>query len=282
MTGYGRASTRSGALLAEAEARSVNGRYLAVRCRLSGDLARLEPRLEALVRKRVRRGNVDLTVRWRADRSAQPPRIDRKVLAVYRQAFAGLGGGDPAVLLTLPGVVRTETPEPSETAVERVALGAAKAAIEQMGLARAGEGRRLRRALQRELTVLRRVTAAVRRLVPGAVRASQAQLRKRVGALLDGRPLSADDPALLREVAVLADRGDVTEELDRLHSHLTALAAALDAREPVGRRLDFLLQEVVREINTIGSKCSDARITAQVVTAKTAAERLREQAANIE
>jgi len=87
---------------------------------------------------------------------------------------------------------------------------------------------------------------------------------------------------LLREVAVLADRGDVTEELDRLESHLSALGAALEAQEPVGRRLDFLLQEVVREINTLGSKSSDARITEQVVRAKTAAERLREQAANIE
>jgi uncharacterized protein (TIGR00255 family) len=282
MTGYGRASVRRGALAAEAEARSVNGRYLAVRCRLPGELSRLEPRLEALVRRRVQRGSVDVSVRWHAERSARPPRIDKQVLKVYRDALAGLGGGDPAALLTLPGVVRSDVPEPSEAAVDRVALAAAKAALERLAAARASEGRRLRAALVRELGALRRVTAALRRLLPAAVRAGQAQLARRLAALLDGRALSADDPVLLREVAVLADRGDVTEELDRLESHLSALGAALEAQEPVGRRLDFLLQEVVREINTLGSKSSDARITEQVVRAKTAAERLREQAANIE
>jgi uncharacterized protein (TIGR00255 family) len=282
MTGYGRASSRRGALLAEAEARSVNGRYLTVRCRVPGELSRLEPRLEALVRRRVRRGSVDVSVRWRADRGLRPPRIDKQLLKVYRGTLESLGGGDPSVLLTLPGVIRTDAPEPSEASVDRVALGAAKAAIERMGVARGAEGRRLRTALARELTVLRRVTRAVRKLVPRAVRSSQAQLEKRLAVLLEGHSLPADDPTLAREVAVLADRGDVTEELDRLESHLTALTAALDLAEPVGRRLDFLLQEVGREINTIGSKSSDARITEQVVRAKTAAERLREQAANIE
>ncbi|MHC5212627.1 MAG: YicC/YloC family endoribonuclease, partial [Planctomycetota bacterium] len=174
MTGYGRASSRRGALLAEAEARSVNGRYLTVRCRVPGELSRLEPRLEALVRRRVRRGSVDVSVRWRADRGRRPPRIDKQLLKVYRGTLESLGGGDPSVLLTLPGVIRTDAPEPSEASVDRVALGAAKAAIERMGVARGAEGRRLRTALARELTVLRRVTRAVRKLVPRAVRSSQA------------------------------------------------------------------------------------------------------------
>jgi uncharacterized protein (TIGR00255 family) len=282
MTGYGRASARRGALLAEAEARSVNGRFLAVRCRVPGELTRLEPRLEALVRKSVQRGTVDVSVRVRADRVARAPRIDKRALAIYRSALSGLGGGDPALLLTLPGVVSTAAPEPSEAAVDRLALEAARAAIGKLAEARAAEGRRLRTALARELTALRRVVAAVRKLLPAAVAGQHQQLARRLSALLDGRPIAADDPTLLRELALLADRSDVTEELDRLQSHLAALAVALDAREPVGRRLDFLLQEVGREINTLGSKCSDVRITAQVVAAKTAAERLREQAANIE
>jgi uncharacterized protein (TIGR00255 family) len=282
MTGYGRASTSRGALRAEAEARSVNGRFLSVRCRVSGGLARLEPRLEALVRRCVQRGSVDVSLRVHSDTATRLPRIDRKVLRMYHDALSGLGGGDPAMLLTLPGVVSTTTPAPSETAVDRIALGVAKAAIERMTAARAGEGRRLRSAIARELSAVRRTVSAIGRLVPKAVSAQQKQLAKRLSVLLDGRSLAADDPALLREVAVLADRGDVTEELDRLESHLDALATTLDSKQPVGRRLDFLLQEVVREINTIGSKSSDARITAQVVRAKTAAERLREQAANIE
>jgi uncharacterized protein (TIGR00255 family) len=148
------------------------------------------------------------------------------------------------------------------------------------------EGGRLASALRRELAALRRRAAAARRLAPAAVQAHHEALRERLGKLLarhggEAAP-RADDPALLREVALLADRHDVTEELDRLDSHLAALAEALDAAALVGRQLDFLLQEVGREVNTVGSKASDARITARIVQAKTAVERIREQAANVE
>jgi uncharacterized protein (TIGR00255 family) len=116
------------------------------------------------------------------------------------------------------------------------------------------------------------------------VRAHHAALRRRLELLLEGRqtPTGDDDPTLARELALLADRSDVTEELDRLASHLESLAEALDAGGAVGRRLDFLLQEVGREVNTIGGKSSDVRIAERVVRCKSSVEKLREQAANIE
>jgi uncharacterized protein (TIGR00255 family) len=282
MTGYGRASSRRGALSAEAEARSVNGRFLQVRCRVPSELLRLEARLEALVRKSAERGTVDVLVRLRADRAASLPRVNHKVLGVYRKALVEAGGGDAGLLLSLPGVIRLDEEQVSETAMESLVLAVAGAAVEQMRRSRLAEGSRLKRSLLRELSALRRHGAALRRLAPEAVRQFQANLRRRLDGLLAGAGVPADDPSLLREVALLASRTDVTEELDRLESHIDALAAALDAKEPVGRSLDFVLQEIGREVNTVGSKCADARAAARVVGMKTCVERLREQAANIE
>jgi uncharacterized protein (TIGR00255 family) len=282
MTGYGRAQRRSGTLTAQAEARSVNGRWLQVRCRLPGELARLEPRLEALVKSSLARGTVDLHLRLETDRKRSLPRIDVRVLGHYRRALSQLGGGEPALLLSLPGVVTWGEDGPREADVDKVAIGAATAAVARLTAARRAEGRRLTAALRRELSLLARLLAAVRRRVPQAVAQQQQNLRRRLAALLEGRPLAPDDPGLQRELALLADRSDISEELDRLDSHLAALSSALGNDRPAGRELDFLLQEVGREVNTLGAKCSDARIVEQVIQAKAAVERLREQAANLE
>jgi len=285
MTGYGRAHRSRGRLTAEAEARSVNGRYLQVRCRLPSDLLRLEARLEALVKQRLSRGSVDVAVRLSSARRGGRPRVNREALAVYRQALDALGGGDRAQLLSLPGVVSFGEEAPAEGAVDALVLGVAGDALARMEQARASEGGRLGAALRRELAALRRHVTAVARLAPAAVKAHHEAMHERLGKLLarhaDGAP-RADDPALLREVALLADKHDVTEELDRLGSHLAALEELFGSAEPAGRQLDFLLQEVGREVNTVGSKASDARIAARIVRAKSVVEKLREQAANIE
>ena len=303
MTGFGRATRAAAALSAQAEARSVNGRYLSVRFRLPGDLARLEPKLEALVKGRVARGTVDVSVRLERDRAQSLPRIDRRVLEVYRREAEALGRSarsagrgragaraaapppaaavDPASLLALPGVVSFGEKDLPEGAVDRLVLDAAGQAIAALDRARAAEGRRLAAALRRELGALARHVAALRRLVPEAVRARQEALGRRVADLLGGA-LAPDDPGLRRELALLADKADITEELDRLDSHLAALREALAAGEPVGRHVDFLLQEVGREVNTTGAKSGDARLVARVVLMKGCVERLREQAANIE
>src|SRR5262245_40021062 len=293
MTGFGRARARRGELSAEAEARSVNGRFLQVRCRLPSELLRLEPRVEALVKRKVTRGSVDVLVRVRAPRGAPLPRVNRRVLSVYREALSALPGhggkatrngkaGDDALLLTLPGVISVEQVEPSEGAMEKLVLSATEDAVDQLDRSRTAEGQRLRVVLRREVAALQRHLQAVARLAPAAIRNHHAALRRRVEGLLNGSTLAHDDPALLRELALLADRSDITEELDRLKSHVAALADALAAREPVGRQIDFLLQEIGREVNTVGAKANDAAIAERVVRAKSVVEKLREQAANIE
>ncbi len=282
MTGFGRASRRHGALSAEAEARSVNGRFLQVRCRVPSDMLRVEARLEAIVRESAQRGTVDVLVKLRADRSASLPRVNHKLLAVYRKALLEAGGGDAGHLLSLPGVITQDEQQVSETDMERIVLEVAGLAVEQMRRMRLAEGARLKRSLLRDLSSVRRHATALRRLAPAAVKVFHSNLRRRLDALVAGSAVSGNDPALLREVALLASRTDITEELDRLDSHLDALAATLELREPVGRSIDFVLQEIGREVNTVGSKCSDARAAARVVRMKTCVERLREQAANIE
>jgi len=284
MTGFGRARHEAEGLRVEVELRSVNARGLSVRCRLPSEWSRLEARLERELRKVLPRGSVDLVLRLERSGPAPAPRVDRRLLEHYRDELDRLG--TPAVdggsLLRLPGVVSVAEPKHSAAQVERLVLAALREALDALLAQRAREGARLERALRREGAALTRHRAAIARLAPRAVRQQHTQLRKRLDRLLDAQSLPSDDPALLREVAVLADRGDVTEELDRLESHAQAFEELLARDTPVGRELDFLLQEIGRELNTLGSKSGDVAITQRVITMKSAVDRLREQAANIQ
>lgn len=294
MTGYGRGAAESGDVAVEVEVRSVNSRHLAIKCRLSNELVRLEPKVEALVKKRLARGHVDVFARLRLSRSRRRPQIDEAALKIYRDALHRLGGtrsktraseGEAAAgaaLLSLPGVVTLTEQELSTTVVQRLVMAALRDALDGLERARGAEGARLAGAFRRELRALEKHRKAIARRGPRLVDEHHRQLGKRLAALLGERGLDPDDPVLRREVAVLADRGDVTEELDRLSSHIEAVTAALQAAGPVGRQLDFLLQEVGREVNTVGAKLSDVTVTGHVVALKCAVEKLREQAANIE
>lgn len=282
MTGYGRAERTVGDATVAVEVRTVNGRYLATKVRTPSDLMRLESRIEAEVRKRLARGQVDVSVRVSRARDLEP-QIDEDTLRRYVDVLDELGGAPAsASLLALPGVVELTDRTRVSSSLEKLVVRVAREALDAVLAAREAEGERLATALRRELGRLGKLCARVGRRAPVAVRRHHAQLRERLAALLDGRPLEADDPVLAREVAVLADRTDVTEELDRLASHVEALERMLDGRGAVGRELDFQLQEVGREVNTIGSKCNDAAIARSVVAMKSGVEKLREQAANIE
>ncbi len=282
MTGYGRATRSTASLAATVEVRTVNAKHLGVRCRVPGEWVRLEPRIEAVVRGALSRGAVDLFVKIELAAGARRPLIDQETLSVYRKVLDDLGGGDSSSLLRLPGVVSLSERRVPERTVERTVLGAVKDAVAELLDARKAEGARLHKALSREVSTIRRHLAAIRRLVPAEVQRHQQGLHRRLSLLLEGRGVALDDPILMREVALLADRGDVTEELDRLGSHVAALGDALQGNGPVGRELDFLLQEIGREVNTVGSKSSAVPITRRVVQLKTAVDRLREQVANIE
>jgi uncharacterized protein (TIGR00255 family) len=282
MTGFG-ASSSAGAL--RVEVRSVNHRHLSVKVRLAEAHAALEPEVEARVRARCERGAVTVNLIAEPGAGAGRARVDVALARQYREELArladelGLGAHVSLDLLaSLPGVLVPASGGPGDA---DGALALVDEALERMLEMRAAEGRALGADLQRNARALARLAARIGRRMPRVVRAQAKALTQRVGELLGARAALA--PAdLAREVALLADKLDVSEELARLASHLGQFEELLERGGRVGRQLDFLTQEVFRELNTIGSKCSDATVVQWVVEAKVLVERLREQVQNVE
>jgi uncharacterized protein (TIGR00255 family) len=292
MTGFGRASFQVDELCFDVEVRSVNHRYLDARVRLPRLLSACEGDVRARIQARFARGKVDASVNS-AGGGAAPARleIDVEAARAYLGAAVTLerdnsvpGSLDVGVLLGLPGVSRFVEPQLSAEALRAALLGAVDSALDALAGMRAAEGG----ALENEL--MERVAAVERMAVSLESRASQVQeavrerLRKRSEQLARETGLH-DEARLHQEIVLAADRLDVTEEIVRLRSHVEQfrhIVTEADAGKPVGRRLDFLLQEFGREANTIGSKGSDAPIAHEIVELKTEIERIREQVQNVE
>jgi uncharacterized protein (TIGR00255 family) len=288
MTGFGAASGEGAGVVVQVEARSVNHRHLQLKVRLPPELGALEPRIDSLVRKQLERGSVTVNVTL-ARSSGEDLSIDTAVAERYAGQLRRLAemldleGGIPlASLLSLPGVVAADTSRGRTTSQFKVVLAAVVGALEGLVEMRQREGTALEKDLLKHVAALRKLTAKIGARVPTVVRAAQDGLKKRIAVLLDGR-VDVESADLAREIALLADRGDVSEELARLASHLDQLDARIrENGGAVGRQLDFLVQELFRELNTIGSKCGDAKLAHWVVEGKTSVERLREQVQNVE
>ena len=287
MTGFGRGEASNGDASVIVEMKSVNNRFRDVNLRLPREYLLLEPRVANLLRDRISRGRLDVFVRRSAGDSGQGVRADLplalRTAAAIREVANALGQPDApvplAVVLAQPGVLTVSDAEPdalAEWALLEVALEAAISDLEAM---RAREGEALRLELHRHLDDLARLRAEVSALSEGAAERQRVRLEDRLLRLLGDK---LDPTRLIQEAALLADKADISEELARLHSHLDQVRDALDAAEPVGRKLEFLVQELHREINTIGSKANETPTSARVVEMKSVLERIREQAANVE
>ncbi|MEW6073350.1 MAG: YicC/YloC family endoribonuclease [Planctomycetota bacterium] len=289
MTGFGSALEESARGSWRVEVRSVNHRHLNVKAHLPAELVHLETDLERLVRRRLVRGAVTVFVTVLDAPAAETVSLDPRAAAHYRDEWgrlaADLGIGaelSASALLDLPGViVHRAAPGRDAGAEDHRILRLAGEALERLAAMRATEGEALAADLRRHAAACGRIAAQIEKRMPAVVRRHRSSLRRRVAELLAGG--AGLDPAeLAREVALLADRLDVSEELSRLKSHLDQLDRILERGGAVGRKLDFLVQEILREVNTIGSKCSDAKVAHWVVDAKTHVERLREQVQNVE
>jgi uncharacterized protein (TIGR00255 family) len=295
MTGFGAAASDGPDGALRAEARSVNHRFLQLKLRLPDELAELEPRVEALARARLDRGAVTLTLELERGAPASAANFDAALARRYAEEARRVGrelgiGGELSLeaLLALPGVVSAARPRDlggADAALAARALATVEVALERLLEMRRAEGRALAADLEARAGELAATAAQLGARMPDAVRAQHDALRKRVAELLGERAALA--PAdLARELALLADRADVSEELARVESHLAQLGRILRAgaekRQAVGRQLDFLVQELLREFNTAGSKCGDAAAAALVIEAKATLERLREQVQNVE
>jgi uncharacterized protein (TIGR00255 family) len=289
MTGFGAGRAEQGGEAVSVEARSVNGKFCEVKPRLPRELSALETDLTKAVKARLQRGVVDVAVRRESGSAGRgmEPRVDLPLATAYAKALRELKSAlgldrEPTVaeIAALDGVLSLgETPPDlaNAGAALQAALSTALDALEEM---RRKEGQALAADVLTRLDNVERSIAAIRELSPATVDAYRERLSARVAELSRGLPL--EPTRLAQEVALFADRVDVAEELTRLKSHLAQLRALVDSDAPAGRRLEFLLQEVNREVNTIGSKSQHAGIAAHVVEIKAELERLREQVANVE
>lgn len=288
MTGFGRGEAKSELGTAVVEVKSVNHRFCEVAARFPKELVALEDRTRALVTKRVARGRVDVFLNWEESRAGRRiVEVDKELALAYYKACkeleAELGissGADAAFIARLPDVVRvTEVPEDIE-AVWPVLETALSSALDELIAMREAEGVKLGQDLLARTACIESYVELIAARAPAMVEDYRRQLRDRLSELLP--PNAVDEQRLAMEVALFADRAGITEELVRLRSHCGQLRSMLAASEAIGRKLDFLLQEMNREINTIGAKASDPAITNLVIEVKSELERIREQAQNIE
>lgn len=287
MTGFGSAETRIGNARVAVELRSVNHRFFTPTLKLPQSLSRWEGEIREMLRRRISRGHVTLTVRIASDADAARV-VDDERFGAYVDLLRDLslkhglaGDVDLATVLRLPGVIDDGAVEQTFDSPAEV-LAIVEQAADALSAMRREEGKRLVTTIFDRLAL---VEAAVMRIAvhaPERLRQQHERLRQAVTDLTGG--MAVDPQRLAQEIAILADRLDVSEEVDRFRSHLEAFRATLaDATgEPVGKRLGFLLQELLREANTTGSKANDAGMLADVVVIKEELERIREQVENLE
>jgi uncharacterized protein (TIGR00255 family) len=287
MTGFGAAEGRVGNARVAIEVRSVNHRFFTASLKLPPSLSRWEPEVREALRRGVSRGHVTLTAR--ADRldSMSGATIDEARLAGYvarlreLQQRYGLGGDvDLATVLRLPDVLTTESEDEEGSADELVAI--VDRAVGTLAEMREQEGARLAGFLEERIDIIEEAVGRLATRAPVRVIEQRDRLREAVRELAGG--IAVDEGRLAQEVAILADRLDVQEELARFRSHLEAFRTALRGGGPdaVGKRLGFVLQEMLREANTAGSKANDAELTRDVLIIKEELERAREQVENLE
>lgn len=288
MTGYGRSEGSYRDLTIVAELRSTNHKYCDITVRLPKLLLPLETVLRKQVQQRFTRGRLEVAVSINGA-NEQPKQLDvdlelaRQYSRILKDLKAKLelpGPVDLALLMNFKDIITTAEWTGTTDALAAQVRGLLNEAMDRLEAMRRKEGRALVRDLGQRLRLIEKALRHIQSRVPAMVRGYQARLNERIERLTQGVKL---DPArLAQEVAVFAERSDVSEELTRLKSHLNQFRTMMQGRESIGRSLDFLIQEMNREVNTIGSKASDASIAMKVVGIKSELEKLREQVQNIE
>lgn len=293
MTGFGEASTQVDGVHLQVELRSLNNKYFKAAMRLPEVIQGLEAELEARLRHRVTRGSLTVTVKLRISDAHAASRINDAAVLAYLDHLESLRGKihDQAVhidltqLLALPGVLQPSEDEQSLTARTRPAifklLDEACGRLDEM---RCQEGAALAEELLSHCGVIEDRLKIIRERAPQVIHEYHQRLRGRIDELMAQAKLTVAEPDLIREVAIFADRADICEELMRMGGHLEQFEQVMEARRdaPVGRTLDFLAQELLREANTIASKSNDAVISRAIVEVKSAIDRIKEQAQNVE
>jgi uncharacterized protein (TIGR00255 family) len=287
MTGFGAADGLVGSARASVEIRTVNHRFFNPTLKLPSAFSRWEGEIRDMLRQKIARGHVTLVARIERDESTSPV-IDETRLAQYLTALKALqkkhklaGELDLATLLKLPDVIAAPSDEVDQKAGDALVKIASKAADNLVAMRRT-EGAQLSRFLLERIDSVETRLARIEKRAPVRLKEQHERIKRTVGELIGA--LGVDPQRLAQEIAILADKLDVAEELDRFRSHLAAFRDTVQSKttDPVGKRLGFLLQEMLRESNTIGSKANDAPILEDVIAIKEELERIREQGENLE
>jgi len=288
MTGFGRASGTLEGETFSVEVSTVNHRFLECTVRLPSQWNMVEQSLRDRVKKRLSRGKLNVSVRRDRGAAGRPTiALDEAVAKDYIDAAKSLADMMSSMdklsldtLITLEGVFQAEDPTGDPEAVEQ-AVGAALAeALDQLDRVRAAEGEALAQDARERIAAMREALGVIEERMPALSEAYETRLRERLRDLNVETNLAEERLAI--ELALMADKSDVNEEAVRLRAHFEHVEALLDAEEPIGRELNFVTQEIQREINTLGSKLRDLEVTREVMRVKSELEKLREQAQNIE
>ena len=287
MTGYGRGDCEIDGRQMTIELKSVNHRFLDLAFRMPRNLMFVEDAARRAIGARLSRGHVDVFVTYRNLRAdAKTVMADRALFEVYARALEGLkyvGVMDDRSLMAiarLPDVLVVTEAEEDQAAVTELTLAVLNDALDQLVAMRAREGEAMKRDLSDKVDEIERLTGEIEARYPETVSAYRERLRAAVKELLGDAEV--DETRLLTEVALMADRSAIAEEIVRLKSHVAQLRRLFEDDKPIGRRIDFIVQELNREVNTISSKSQDIPITRMAVDMKAEIEKLREQLQNVE
>ncbi|MEH7094667.1 YicC/YloC family endoribonuclease [Neobacillus vireti] len=287
MTGFGRGKTESGDFLVNVEIKSVNHRFSEMNIRMPRQLLKIEDKMKKILSSHIRRGRVEVYVSVDGEgvvsRKIQP---DWKLIEEYFQFISeakGKYGIEGTItlqdLLNRTELLHIEESEAGNEEIEKLVLTAIEEAVILLKQMRMAEGEELKKDLLAITAQIESNVTELQKFAPLVVQAFKERLTKRMQEFVNGQ---LDETRILTEVAVFADKADINEEITRLRSHIQQFLQTLNEYEPIGRKLDFLVQEMNREANTIGSKANDSNIAKKVVEIKSLLEKLKEQVQNIE
>jgi len=290
MTGYGGAQGEINGVNFVVEVKAVNNRYFKTIIKLPELAAFLEEDIEKLLRKNLSRGTVNYALRLKDVSANVLFDIDEAALKAIVEKLSRVGSSvdingaiDIGSLLTLPGVIRPTSPDKEMAEqIKEVVLKISQEAIDKLKQMRVAEGSFLEADLKKRCRAIEQGLERIRGRSAAVLQEYAKRLKKRVDELLAHAELKLDEEILAREVAIFAERSDISEEIARLDSHLQQFAQSCQANDQAGRRLDFIGQEMLREANTIASKASDIEITRWVVDIKCQIDRIKEQVQNVE
>lgn len=290
MTGFGEARHEEGSLAVAVEVRTINNRYFKLSLRSSDAYSSLEPQIEALVRKYIKRGTVQVQIRVSRSLTADDVLINRTALESYRRQLQAVrndwqvsGAIVPESLLELPGVIDENALHHADIEHDWPIINRTlEEALARLGQMRSDEGAALAADLKANCQTIAKQLDQIEARLPQLVDDYRDRLLERINRTLEKYDITLQPGDIVREISLFAERSDVSEEIVRLRSHLEQFDAVMSLAESSGRKLEFLTQEMFREANTIGSKANDVETPKYVIEIKTAIERIREQVQNVE